>query len=109
MANNFLFNGASLSDATLTTIFTTTNKKVIIGLLCSNTGSASINVSVKIDPDGTGSSERFLVKSAAIPQNSSLEVISGKVVLPASGKIKAQSSSSSGDCDVNVSSMDDVS
>jgi hypothetical protein len=77
--------------------------------LCSNTGSASINVSVKIDPDGTGANEQFLVKNAAIPQNSSLEVISGKVVLPASGKIKAQSSSASGDCDVNVSSMDDVS
>ena len=109
MANNFLFNGASLSDATLTTVFTSTNKKVIIGLLCSNTGGAAINVSVKIDPDGTGANERFLVKNAAIPQNSSLEVISGKVVLPASGKIKAQSSSASGDCDVNVSSMDDVS
>jgi len=41
MANNFTFNGASLTDATLTTIFTTTNKKVIVGLLCSNTGSAA--------------------------------------------------------------------
>ena len=109
MANNFTFNGASLTDATLTTIFTTTNKKVIVGLLCSNTGSAAINLSVKIDPDGTGASERFLVKNAAIPQNSSLEVISGKVVLPASGKIKAQSSASGGDCDINVSSIDGVS
>lgn len=109
MANNFLFDSGSLANNSLNTILTTTNKKVIIGLLCSNTGNAAINVSVKIDPDGTGTSETFLVKSAAIPQNSSLEVISGKVVLEASGKIKAQSSSTSGDCDINISSMDDVS
>jgi len=109
MANNFTFNNATISNSALNTIFTTTNKKVIIGCLCSNTGNTSINVSVKIDPDGTGTSETFLVKNAAIPQNSSLEVISGKVVLPASGKIKAQSSATAGICDINVSAMDDVS
>ena len=45
MANNFGQADASLSNNSLTTVVSTTsNKQIVIGLLISNTGTASINV-----------------------------------------------------------------
>ena len=47
MANNFNDAQVSLSDATLTDIYTATNKSLVIAGTISNTGGTAINVSLK--------------------------------------------------------------
>ena len=106
MANNFSQEDASLTNNTLTTVVTATaNKQIIIGLLISNTGTASINVDAVLND---GSNDRYIVKEAPVPVGSSLECVQGKIVIPSGGSVKVKSSNASGNADVIISLLTDV-
>ena len=106
MANNFSSSNSRLTNNNLTTVVSTTsNKQIMIGCLVANTGTASINVDVMLND---GSNDRFLVKEAPLTQGSALEVISGKVVIPSGGVVKVKSDNASGNADVVVSLLTDV-
>jgi len=106
MANNFASHTASLSDATLTTIrAATSNKQILVGCLVSNTGSSALLVDVVLND---GSTDRYIVKEAPLPVGGSLELVSGKYVIPSGGSVKAKSDNSSGNADVIVSTLEDV-
>ena len=106
MANNFSSTNARIANDSLTTVVSTTsNKQIVIGCLVANTGSTSILVDVMIND---GSNDRFLIKEAPITTGSSLEVISGKVVIPSGGSLKIKSDNSSGNVDAFVSLLTDV-
>ena len=106
MANNFYSTTASLTDSTLTTVKTTTsNKQVMIGCLVSNTGTSSLLIDVVLND---GSNDRYIVKEAPVPVGSSLEVISGKVIIPSGGAVKVKSDNGSGNADVIISTLEDV-
>ncbi len=106
MANNFNSTTASLTVATLTTVKTTTsNKQVMIGCLVSNTGTTSILVDIVLND---GSNDRYIVKQAPVPIGSSLEAISGKVIIPNGGSVKVKSDNASGIADVIISTLEDV-
>lgn len=107
MANNFSVVETTLTDATSTTLVSTTsNKQIVVGLNLANTGTASITVDVIVN-DGT--SNFYVVKAVSIPVNSKVEIIKGKLVLGSGYSMTAQSSASGGDCDVIVSLLTDVS
>ena len=100
MANNFNSTTASLTDATLTTVKTTTsNKQVMIGCLVSNTGTTSILVDIVLND---GSNDRYIVKQAPVPIGGALEAISGKVIIPSGGSVKVKSDNASGIADVII-------
>ena len=106
MANNFNSTTASLTDATLTTVISaTSNKQVMIGCLVSNTSGSAILVDVVLND---GSNDRYIVKEAPVPTGSSLEVISGKVIIPSGGAVKVKSDNGSGNADVIISTLEDV-
>ena len=106
MANNFSSSNSRLTNNNLTTVVSTTsNKQIMIGCLVANTGTTSINVDVMLND---GSNDRFLVKEAPLTQGSALEVISGKVVIPSGGAVKVKSDNASGNADVVVSLLTDV-
>ena len=106
MANNFNSTTARLTDATLTTVVSaTSNKQVMIGCLVANTGGSAILADVVLND---GSNDRYLVKEAPIPTGSSLEVISGKVIIPNGGAVKVKSDNASGNADVIISTLEDV-
>lgn len=107
MANNFSVVETTLTDATSTTLVSSTaNKQIVVGLNLANTGTASIDVDVIVN-DGT--SDFYVVKAVSIPVNSKVEIIKGKLVLGSGYSMTAQSSASGGDCDVIVSLLTDVS
>jgi hypothetical protein len=106
MANNFSDAQVSLTDATLTDVYTASNKSMVIAGTLSNTTSASINVSLK-KYDNSASAGKFIFKDVPLPNGSSLEI--PKVVLQSSDKIQAQSDDSSGNCDVHLQLLTDVS
>ena len=107
MANNFSVVETTLTDATSTTLVSSTaNKQIVVGLNLANTGTASIDVDVIVN-DGT--SNFYVVKAVSIPVNSKVEIIKGKLVLGSGYSMTAQSSASGGDCDVIVSLLTDVS
>ena len=83
----------------------TSNKQIVIGLLISNTGSSSINVTAKLN---NGSADRSIVTNAPLPVGGSIECIQGKLVIPSGGAIKVQSDNASGNADVIVSLLTDV-
>ncbi len=106
MANNFSSTNARIANNSLTTVVSTTsNKQIVIGCLVSNTGGTSILVDVMIND---GSNDRFLIKEAPLPTGSSLEVVSGKVVIPSGGSLKIKSNNGSGNVDAFVSLLTDV-
>tara|TARA_R110000822_G_scaffold67258_6_gene163883 strand:+ start:411 stop:734 length:324 start_codon:yes stop_codon:yes gene_type:complete len=106
MANIFASTTASLTDATLTSVVTTTaNKQIMIGCLVANTGTTAILTDVVLND---GSNDRYLVKQAPVPVGSSLEVISGKVVIPSGGAVKVKSDNASGNADVIISTLTDI-
>ena len=106
MANNFSQADATLANNTLTTVVSTTsNKQIVIGLLISNTGSSSINVTAKLN---NGSADRSIVTNAPLPVGGSIECIQGKLVIPSGGAIRVQSDNASGNADVIVSLLTDV-
>ena len=83
---------------TETTVITATGTKTVIGLLLANTYAGDINVTVKL---GT----THIVKSAVIPQGTSLELIEGKIIMVNTDTIKITSSVASS-CDVIVSVLE---
>ena len=106
MANNFSSSNSRLTNNNLTTVVSTTsNKQIMIGCLVSNTGTSSINVDVVLND---GSNDRYLIKEAPLVTGSSLEIISGKVVVPNGGSVKVKSDNASGNADVVISLLTDI-
>ena len=105
MANNFSDAQVSLSDATLTDIFTATNKSLVIAGTISNTGGTAINVALK-KYDNSATAGKFIFKDLPLPVGSSIEL--PKIVLQASDKIQAQSDNSSGNADVHLQLLTQV-
>lgn len=106
MANNFASTTASLVNDTLTTVVSTTsNKQIMIGCLVANTGTTAILADVILND---GSNDRYVVKQAPVPVGSSLEIISGKVVIPNGGSVKVKSDNASGIADVIISTLTDI-
>src|SRR6056300_81930 len=99
MANNFSDAQASLTDATLTDVYTATNKSLVIAGTVANTTTTSMNVSVK-KYDDSATAGKFIFKNVPLPQGSSLEL--PKVVLQTSDKIQVQTDDASGNCDIHL-------
>jgi len=106
MANNFSDSQTSLTNTTLTDVFTASNKSLIIAGTIANTTTTSMNVSIK-KFDASASAGKFIFKNAPLPAGSSLEL--PKVVLATSDKIQAQTDDASGNCDVHLQLLTDVS
>ena len=105
MANNFNDAQVSLSDATLTDIYTATNKSLVIAGTISNTGGTAINVALK-KYDNSATAGKFIFKDLPLPVGSSIEL--PNVVLQTSDKIQAQADNSSGNADVHLQLLTDV-
>ena len=105
MANNFSDASVTISNASLTDIFTASNKSMVIAGTVSNTGTSAINISLK-KYDNSATATFTIIKDAPLPVGSSLEV--PKIVLNTSDKVQAQSSSSSGNIDVVLQLLTDV-
>lgn len=106
MANNFSDSQTSLTNTTLTDVFTASNKSLVIAGTIANTTTTSMNVSIK-KFDHSASAGKFIFKNAPLPAGSSLEL--PKVVLATSDKIQAQTDDASGNCDVHLQLLTDVS
>ena len=105
MANNFSDAQTSLTNATLTDVFTATTKSLMIAGTIANTTTTSMNVSVK-KYDASATAGKFIFKNVPLPSGSSLEL--PKVVLQISDKIQAQTDDASGNCDVHLQLLTDV-
>ena len=105
MANNFSDAQSSLTNATLTDVFTATTKSLMIAGTIANTTTTSMNVSVK-KYDNSATAGKFIFKNVPLPAGSSLEL--PKVVLQISDKIQAQTDDASGNCDVHLQLLTDV-
>jgi len=106
MANNFSDAQVSLTDATLTDVFTASNKSLVIAGTIANTTTTSINVSLK-KYDNSATAGKFIFKDVPLPSGSSLEL--PKIVLATSDKVQAQTDDASGNCDVHLQLLTDVS
>lgn len=106
MANNFNDAQISLTDATLTDVYTATNKSLVIAGTISNTTTTSILVSLK-KYDNSANAGKFIFENVPLPTGSSIEL--PKIVLQTSDKIQAQSDSASGNADVHLQLLTDVS
>ena len=105
MANNFSDASVTISNASLTDIFTASNKSMVIAGTISNTGNSSVNISIK-KYDNSATATFTIIKDAPLPVGSSLNI--PKLVLNASDKVQAQSSSSSGNIDVALQLLTNV-
>jgi hypothetical protein len=105
MANNFSDAQTSLTNSTLTDVFTATTKSLMIAGTIANTTTTSMNVSVK-KYDNSATAGKFIFKNVPLPSGSSLEL--PKVVLAISDKIQAQTDDASGNCDVHLQLLTDV-
>jgi hypothetical protein len=105
MANNFSDASVTISNASLTDIFTASNKSMVIAGTVSNTGTSSVNISIK-KYDNSATATFTIIKDAPLPVGSSLNI--PKLVLNPSDKVQAQSSSSSGNIDVALQLLTDV-
>jgi len=106
MANNFDEKSLTISNASLTDIYTASNKSMVVTGTLANTGSVSINVTLKkYDASGTATFTKF--KDVPVPVGSALTI--PKIVLNTSDKIQCQSSSSSGLLDVSLELLTDIS
>ena len=107
MANNFLSTEVTLSNNSETDIITTTsNKQILIGFTAANKTTTSVALTVKIND---GSADFVIVNAVSIPPNSKMEILKGKFVLGSGYKLKAQSSDSSGNIDIVMGLLTDVS
>jgi hypothetical protein len=106
MANNFNDAQISLTDNTLTDVYTATNKSLVIAGTISNTTTTAINVSLK-KYDDSATAGKFIFENVPLPTGSSLEL--PKIVLQTSDKIQAQSDDASGNADVHLQLLTDVS
>jgi len=105
MANNFSDAQISLTDASLTDVFTATNKSLVIAGTVSNTTTSNIKVSIK-KYDDSAAAGKFIFENVLLPQGTAIEL--PKVVLQTDDKIQAQSDDSSGNCDVHLQLLTDV-
>lgn len=105
MANNFSDSQISLTDATLTDVFTASNKSLVIAGTISNTTTANMNVSIK-KYDDSAATGKFIFENVLLPQGTAIEL--PKIVLQTSDKIQAQTDDSSGNCDVHLQLLTDV-
>ena len=106
MANNFLSTEVTLSNNSETDIITTTsNKQILIGFTAANKTTTSVALTVKIND---GSADFVIVNAVSIPPNSKMEILKGKFVLGSGYKLKAQSSDSSGNIDIVMGLLTDV-
>ena len=106
MANNFNDAQISLTNANLTDVYTATNKSLVIAGTISNTTTTSILVSLK-KYDNSATAGKFIFENIPLPTGSSIEL--PKIVLQTSDKIQAQSDSASGNADVHLQLLTDVS
>jgi hypothetical protein len=106
MANNFSDAQVSLTDSTLTDIYTASNKSLVIAGTIANTTTTSINVSLK-KYDSSATAGKFIFENIPLPTGSSIEL--PKIVLQTSDKIQAQSDDASGNADVHLQLLTDVS
>ena len=106
MANNFSDAQVSLTDNTLTDVYTATNKSLVIAGTISNTTTTAINVSLK-KYDDSATAGKFIFENIPLPTGSSIEL--PKIVLQTSDKIQAQSDDASGNADVHLQLLTDVS
>ena len=108
MANNFKSTEVTLTIASETDIVAaTSNNQIMIGLnACNTSTTASITLDVTLRD---GSNDFKLAKAVSIPPSSKIEILRGKYVLATGYSLKAQSSSSSGLCDIVVGLLVDVS
>lgn len=106
MANNFNDAQASLTDDTLTDVFTATNKSLVIAGTIANTTTTNMNVSIK-KFDASASAGKFIFEEVLLPKGSALQL--PKIVLQTSDKIQAQTDDASGNCDVHLQLLTDVS
>jgi hypothetical protein len=106
MANNFSDAQVSLTDSTLTDIYTASNKSLVIAGTIANTTTTSINVSLK-KYDSSATAGKFIFENVPLPTGSSIEL--PKIVLQTSDKIQAQSDDASGNADVHLQLLTDVS
>jgi len=105
MANSFSDAQISLTDASLTDVFTASNKSLVIAGTVSNTTTSNIKVSIK-KYDDSAAAGKFIFENVLLPQGTAIEL--PKIVLQTSDKIQAQSDDSSGNCDVHLQLLTDV-
>ena len=117
MANTFRMTNKASVGTSLTTIYTcpSATTAVVIGIMCSNTSSATVNASIKLNSStsnttNTGQSGSntncFIVKNIPIQDSTSLEIMGGnKIVLQAGDIIQLQSSGASS-LDIIISYME---
>tara|TARA_R100000789_G_C2975539_1_gene141939 strand:- start:24 stop:344 length:321 start_codon:yes stop_codon:yes gene_type:complete len=106
MANNFDEKSLTISNNSLTDIYTASNKSMVVTGTIANKHTASLNVTLKkYDNSGTATFIKF--KDVPIPTGSALSL--PKIVLNTSDKIQVQSSHASGNIDVSLELLTDVS
>ena len=99
MANNFDNKDLTISNNSLTDVYTASSKSMIIaGTIC-NKGTTSLLISIK-RYDASGSAGFFKAFEHPLPVGSSYEL--PKIVLNTSDKLQVQSSSSSGLIDLGL-------
>ena len=107
MANNFLSTEVTLANGNETDIISaTSNKQILIGFTAANKTTTSLTLTVKMND---GSSDFVIVNAVSIPPNSKIEILKGKFVLGSGYKLKATSSNSSGNVDIIMGLLTDVS
>ena len=107
MANNFLSTEVTLTNNSLTDVITTTsNKQILIGFNAANKTTSAVTLTVKMND---GSNDFVICNAVSIPPNSKIEILKGKFVLGSGYKLKAQSSDSSGNIDIVMGLLTDVS
>jgi len=105
MANNFSDAQVSLTDATLTDVFTASNKSLVIAGTIANTTTTNMNVSIK-KYDDSSATGKFIFENVLLPKGSAIQL--PKIVLQTSDKIQAQTDDASGNCDVHLQLLTDV-
>ena len=106
MANNFDEKSLTISNNYLTDVYTASNKSMVVTGTLANTGSVSLNVTLKkYDASTTSTFTKF--KDVPVPVGSALTI--PKIVLNASDKIQAQSDNASGNLDVSLELLTDIS
>tara|TARA_A100001011_G_C13606554_1_gene554268 strand:- start:70 stop:399 length:330 start_codon:yes stop_codon:yes gene_type:complete len=83
-----------------------TNASIVIGLVASNTGSASDTIDVTVGQASEYAANPttfdYLIKGAPVPVGSTLSVLEGKLVVNASDIIKAKSTNGAVDVTVSI-------
>lgn len=109
MANIFKLitkTGTSTTATTPITIFTATTKTVLIGLSVANLIPNSITIDLKMDSTTAGNaSSIYIGKGLPVPSGSSLNALTGKIVMDVNDVLKVTSSSDNS-IDVALSFME---